>query len=88
MFLTDWKRGYEIEGQRTTQFPTSINTLGKVKPIYESLEGWMQPISGIRDYEKLPTNAKNYVRKMEELANAEAAIISVGPKREQTIDRR
>ena len=80
--------GYEIEGQRTTQFPTSINTLGKVKPIYESLEGWMQPISGIRDYEKLPTNAKKYVRRMEELANAEAAIISVGPKREQTIDRR
>jgi adenylosuccinate synthase len=79
--------GYEIDGQKTNQFPTDIEILGKARPVYESHEGWKENISGITEFDKLPANAKKYVTRMEELANAEARIISVGPKRNQTIIR-
>jgi len=79
--------GYDIEGKNVQHFPASIGTLGKCVPIYEELDGWHEDITNVKNYEDLPTNAKNYIKKIEEYVGLPVEIISVGPKRTQTIVR-
>ncbi len=57
--------GYEIDGQVTTDFPTTAQ-LEKAKPVFESLPGWKEDIRGIRKYEKLPENCRKYIEFVEE----------------------
>ena len=78
---------YRVEGQLIKQYPHDLETLAKCEPVYEEFPGWMQDISAVKSFEDLPKNARDYVRKIEELCGVEAAIIAVGPKREQTIIR-
>ena len=59
--------------------------MAKVEPIFEEFDGWMTDISGIRDYDKLPENAKKYLARIAEVSGVELGIVSVGPNREQTI---
>ncbi|MCQ2373049.1 MAG: adenylosuccinate synthase, partial [Phascolarctobacterium sp.] len=77
--------GYELNGEMIKNIPASLNILSKVNPIYEEFEGWMTDISGIRDYDKLPANAKKYLERLSEVAGVPLGIVSVGPNREQTI---
>ena len=77
--------GYECEGRGINDFPSDIKTLGLCKPVYESLPGWEEDISGITQLAKLPDNAKKYIKRIEELAETPAQIISVGPGRDETI---
>lgn len=79
--------GYDIEGKNVQNFPASLNTLGKCIPIYEELDGWHEDITTITDFEDLPLNAKKYIQKIEEYVGIPVKIISVGPKRTQTIVR-
>ena len=79
--------GYKLNGQTIDQFPASINTLERCQPIYEELPGWLSPTSDIRDYEKLPAQAKQYITRLEELISCPVSIISVGARREQTIHK-
>jgi adenylosuccinate synthase len=76
---------YNINGQLTDEFPYSANTLYKAKPEYIELEGWKEDISNIRDYNKLPKNARQYVAAIEEILEQKVSIVSVGPNRSQTI---
>jgi adenylosuccinate synthase len=76
---------YQIYDQLTDEFPYSANTLYKAKPEYIELEGWKEDISNIRDYNKLPENAKKYISKIEEILKVKVSIVSVGPNRSQTI---
>ena len=76
---------YEIDGKEINYMPATIKELNKVKPIYLTLKGWNEDISNIKSFDKLPENAKMYVRKIEELTKASVALISVGPDRSQTI---
>ena len=76
---------YEIDGKEIDYMPATIKELNKVKPVYLSLKGWDEDISNIKLFDKLPENAKMYVRKIEELTKASVALISVGPDRSQTI---
>jgi adenylosuccinate synthase len=78
---------YKSGGATTTEFPASIPTLEKCEPVYEELEGWMTPTSGIREYNHLPPPARHYIQRLEEICGCPASIISVGPEREQTIIR-
>jgi adenylosuccinate synthase len=78
---------YNIDNQLTDEFPYSANTLYKAKPEYIELEGWKEDISDIRDYNKLPENAKKYISKIEEILKLKVSIVSVGPNRSQTIFR-
>ncbi len=78
---------YNIDNQLTDEFPYSANTLYKAKPEYIELEGWKEDISDIRDYNKLPENAKKYILKIEEILKLKVSIVSVGPNRSQTIFR-
>lgn len=76
---------YDIDGERTTKFPTSAETLRRCKPIYETLPGWNQDVSGVRKLEDFPVNARRYIDRISELISVPIGVLSVGPDREQTI---
>lgn len=76
--------GYEFEGKILSIFPTNIEKLDKVKPVYEIVEGWNEDISDCRDYTELPEATKNYLNFISEKSETKFGIISVGPKRKQT----
>lgn len=78
--------GYEFEGKRLESFSTEVEKLNHITPIYETLPGWKSDISRIRYYDDLPKNAKDYLSFISEKSGFEISIISVGPKREQTIE--
>lgn len=76
---------YRYRGELITEFPATLKVLAECEPVYEEFPGWAEDIGGIRRYEDLPANAKNYLARLAELARAPVALISVGPSREQTI---
>ena len=77
--------GYEFEGSILKDFPASLKVLAACKPIYETLPGWAEDISSIRKFEDLPENARNYLKRIEELIETPIDIVSIGPGREETI---
>ncbi len=76
--------GYKLDGNIIRDFPASLEDLEKCEPIYEEFEGWGD-ISNITEYKKLPTSLLRYLERIEELCGTKIAILSVGPKRNQTI---
>ncbi|MDA0987023.1 MAG: adenylosuccinate synthase [Bacteroidetes bacterium] len=79
--------GYELDGKNISQFPTDVNTLEKVKPIYTSFRGWRDIISDRKKFIMLPTECKKYIKAIENLINTKITFVSVGPKRNETIIR-
>lgn len=77
--------GYEIDGKLIHSYPTDIARMEKVTPVYETLPGWKQDISEAKSYDDLPDGAKQYLSFISEQCGFEISIISVGPKRSQTI---
>ncbi len=78
--------GYEIDGKVTKDFPVTAK-LSKAKPVYEVLPGWKSDIRGIRDFEKLPVNCRNYIEYIEKQIGYPITMISNGPGREDIIYR-
>ena len=78
---------YDIDGRRTTQFPSQIADLEKAVPVYETLPGWREELDGVRAETGLPANARRYVDRIAELLGRPVSIVSVGPDRQQTIIR-
>lgn len=76
---------YQLDGRRFTDFPSHVDDLRRVEPIYETLPGWQQEITDVRRKADLPDNANRYLRRLEELVGCGIEIVSVGPDREQTI---
>ena len=76
---------YELDGKIIDNPPSTISRFSRCKPVFIELPGWKEDITGIRKFDDLPENAKNYVRKIEELTNVPVGVISVGPDRTQTI---
>lgn len=76
---------YEINGKRVTDFPSHVDDLRVVKPVYETLPGWQKDISKIRKLADLPPAARGYLQRVSELLGRPVEIVSVGPDREQTI---
>lgn len=76
--------GYKLGGEIIREFPASIEDLALCEPIYEEFEGWGD-ISNITEYAKLPANVLRYIERIEELCGTKVSIISVGPRRDQTI---
>jgi adenylosuccinate synthase len=79
--------GYKLNGKVINYFPASIAVLAKCKPVYEEIPGWLTSTENVRKYDDLPPAAKNYVKCLEDLAGCTANLISVGPAREQTIEK-
>jgi len=80
-------KGYRYGDVEIEHFPASLNVLGKCEPIYEELPGWTEDLSDCTTFESLPANARAYVERIEALTGVPVKIISVGPKRSQTIVR-
>jgi adenylosuccinate synthase len=78
---------YTYKGQQITYPPQEENSLARVEPIYESMPGWKEDISGCSSFEALPEAARNYVLRVEELLGVPISLVSVGPDRDQTIRR-
>ncbi len=88
--LTGWEKipvcvAYEIDGKRVEELPSSQTDFHHAKPIYEYLPGWSEDISGAKELKDLPTNARAYVKYLEEISGAPMSAIGVGPGRDQTI---
>jgi adenylosuccinate synthase len=78
-------RSYRYRGEELTEFPASLKVLAECEPVYETLPGWDEDISGVREYGALPANARRYVERIVELTGVPVALIGVGTGRHQTI---
>lgn len=79
--------GYDYNGEIITDYPASLEVLKECKPVYETLDGWDEDITKVKKFENLPKNAKKYVERIEQLTGLPVDIVSIGPKRKQTIVR-
>ena len=77
--------GYELNGKQIKYFPTSVEQLSGVKPVYEEFDGWNEDITNCQSYEQLPLKTKDYLNFIAKHSGIKIDIISVGPKRKQTI---
>jgi adenylosuccinate synthase len=77
--------GYNYKGQILKEFPASLKVLAEVEPVYEEFEGWETDISSVRSYDELPAKARRYVERLSEVSGIKIGIVSVGPRRDQTI---
>lgn len=77
--------GYKFNDKVIDYFPASLEDLADCEPIYEEFDGWDDSVANARSYEELPENAKIYLKRIEEFTGVKVAIISVGPKRDQTM---
>ncbi|MCH7770866.1 MAG: adenylosuccinate synthase [Bacteroidetes bacterium] len=76
--------GYKLNGKSLNSFPTDVEQLNNITPVYETLDGWMEDISKCKSYDELPQKTKDYLEFISDHANIKIEIISVGPKRKQT----
>jgi adenylosuccinate synthase len=76
---------YELDDQRVTTLPPRLVDMSRAKPIYEELPGWQQDVTHARHLGDLPTAARQYVRRIEQIIGAPVDMISVGPERHQAI---
>lgn len=79
--------GYEIDGEVTTEFPVTAR-LEKAKPVLEKLPGWKCEIRGIKKYEELPENCRNYIEFIESRIGYPITMVSNGPGRDDIIYRK
>ncbi len=79
--------GYEVNGRRVDEMPMTQSDVAVATPVYETMPGWLEDISGCRAFEDLPAAARAYVTRIEELAGAPVSAIGVGPGRDATITR-
>jgi adenylosuccinate synthase len=77
--------GYEYQGKIIHDFPAELKKVEACKPVYETLPGWSEDLSDIRNFDDFPQNTKDYLSRIEALAETPIKIISVGPGREDTI---
>ena len=78
--------GYEIDGEVVKDFPVTAK-LAKAKPVYKVLPGWNCDISGIKEYDKLPKECRDYIEFIEKEIGVPIKMVSNGPKRHDIIHR-
>jgi adenylosuccinate synthase len=76
---------YTIDGRRVDQFPSHADDLRRAVPVYETLPGWREDLTGVRSHDDLPQAARRYIARIGELLGRPVSIVSVGPDRGQTI---
>ena len=75
----------DSRGNRFSAIPSKQTVQEELTPVYEEMDGWLSPTSGVTEYDKLPEKARKYLKRIEELLETPIFIISTGPKREHTI---
>ncbi len=76
---------YELDGKKVDYLPAAVDDQLKVKPIYKSFKGWKSSTKGIKSFEKLPENAKIYIKELEKFIETKVSSISTSPERNDTI---
>jgi adenylosuccinate synthase len=76
---------YRYDGKLRETPPSGAEALAKCEPVYEELPGWKESTLGVRSFDKLPKNAQNYLKRIEQLTDARVDIISTGAERDDTI---
>ena len=78
--------GYEIDGEVTKDFPVTYK-LEKAKPVFKKFKGWKCDIRGIRNYDELPKECRDYIEAIEAEIGVPITMVSNGPKRHDIILR-
>ena len=76
---------YEVDGKKMDYLPASANDQLKAKPVYKNFKGWGSSTKGIKKFDDLPDNAKNYIKELEKFIETKVASISTSPERNDTI---
>ncbi|MBW2485298.1 MAG: adenylosuccinate synthase [Deltaproteobacteria bacterium] len=76
---------YNADGRVFRAMPSNIRMTEKVKPVYEEIPGWQEEIDRARSVEDLPMQARDYIKRIEDITETPAVIISVGPARDETL---
>jgi len=76
---------YEIDGKKIDYLPAAVDNQLKVKPVYKVFKGWKSTTNGIKEFDKLPENAKIYVKELEKFVETKISSISTSPERKDTI---
>ncbi len=77
--------GYMVGGKTIERFPSDLQTLERVEPVYKTFRGWNEPTSDIRRFRDLPSRAQTYLRSVERLLKVRFWMVSVGARRDQTL---
>jgi adenylosuccinate synthase len=77
--------GYRVDGETRDELPLDESEIARAEPIYETADGWSEDTSQIRDLDDLPTGARRYLRRIEDLLGIPLFLVSVGPNRAETI---
>jgi adenylosuccinate synthase len=77
--------GYEYDGKVLDELPANLAVFEKCRPVYEEMPGWQTAISAAKSFADLPVKAQNYVKRLEELMGCPIVLVSVGPRRDETI---
>ena len=77
--------GYRVAGVESDILPVGAESLAECEPIYEDLPGWKESTFGVQHLAGLPTNARQYLKRMEEICAVPIDVISTGPDRAETI---
>ena len=76
---------YQMNGVPCDLLPPGADGAAACTPVYEEMPGWVESTAGVSEFAKLPANAQNYLRRMEETSGAKIALVSTGPDRDETI---
>ncbi len=77
--------GYTVEGRAYSYMPENIRLARAAQPVYEEMAGWSQELGDVHSYDDLPQEARDYLKRLEDLTGVAPAIVSVGPDREKTL---
>ena len=76
---------YEYMGERIEHFPASLKVLQEARPVYRSLRGWLRSTKGIKEVKDLPSEARDYIRFIEDFVGVPVVMLSTGPRREEFV---
>ena len=80
--------GYRIDGKLHDLLPFGAEDTERCEPVYRDFPGWSESTVGVRDFDRLPANARSYLQYIEEICGVPVAMISTGADRDETIVRR
>ena len=76
---------YTLNGKKVSYEYGDANFLGKVKPVYKTMKGWMTSTRGLKKYSDLPSNAKSFLKEIEKQTGVKIKYVSTGEKRDEII---
>jgi adenylosuccinate synthase len=77
--------GYTVDGKHVDLLPRGSSEVARCEPVYETFAGWKESTVGIKEWDKLPANARAYLSRVQEVAGIPIDMVSTGPDRDETI---